>query len=65
MDYRCCTCAGLILLARAEEAYEPHLAVMDVNVARNSYERQVDSFEALFNIKDIGENIPAIFIRVS
>lgn len=57
------TCAGLILLAREVVDVEPHLAVMDVKVARNSYGRQVDSFEVDLNIKGIGENIPAVFIR--
>ena len=57
------TCAGLILLALDVVDYESHLAVMDVKVARNSYGRQVDSFEALLNIKDIGEDIPTVFIR--
>lgn len=57
------TCAGLILLARDVEDYESHLAVMDVKVARNSYGRQVDSFEAPLNIEGIGEDIPAVFIR--
>lgn len=57
------TCAGLILLARDVVDYEPHLAVMDVKVARNSYGRQVDSFESLLHIKGIGDDIPAIFIR--
>lgn len=57
------TCAGLILLAREVVGYESHLAVMDVKVARNSYGRQVDSFEVSLNIKGIGEDIPAVFIR--
>lgn len=57
------TCAGLILLARDVIDYEPHLAVMDVKVARNSYGRQVDSFEVPLTIKGIGEGIPAVFIR--
>lgn len=57
------TCAGLILLARDVVDYESHLAVMDVKVARNSYGRQVDSFEVLLSIKEIGEDIPAVFIR--
>lgn len=57
------TCAGLILLARDVVDYESHLAVMDVKVARNSYGRQIDSFEVYLDIKAIGENIPAVFIR--
>ena len=57
------TCAGLILLARDVVGFEPHLAVMDVKVARNSYGRQVDSFEVDLNIESIGESVPAVFIR--
>ena len=41
------TCAGLILLAgEVAGASEPHLGVMDVVVERNSFGRQIDSFEA-------------------
>jgi len=57
------TCAGLILLAKELVDYESHLAVMDVVVARNSYGRQVDSFEVKLDIPEIGAAIPAIFIR--
>lgn len=58
------TCAGLILLADEIVGYEsPHLGLMDVVVERNSYGRQVDSFEVELSIKDIGEDIPAVFIR--
>ncbi|UPW83340.1 pyridoxal 5'-phosphate synthase glutaminase subunit PdxT [Lysinibacillus sp. Ag94] len=57
------TCAGLILLAKELVDYESHLAVMDVVVARNSYGRQVDSFEVKLDIPEIGAAIPAVFIR--
>lgn len=58
------TCAGLILLASSIVDYEhPHLGVMDVKVERNSFGRQVDSFEAHLSIKDVAEDFPAIFIR--
>lgn len=57
------TCAGLILLAKDLVDYESHLAVMDVVVARNSYGRQVDSFEVKLDIPEIGPAIPAVFIR--
>jgi len=57
------TCAGLILLANTLVNDEPHLAVMDVTVARNSYGRQVDSFEVKLDIPKIGAGIPAVFIR--
>lgn len=57
------TCAGLILLAKNIAGYEPHIGVMDITVERNSFGRQVDSFEADLNIKDVAECFPAIFIR--
>ncbi|MBZ6488396.1 pyridoxal 5'-phosphate synthase glutaminase subunit PdxT [Priestia aryabhattai] len=58
------TCAGLILLAgQIVDREEPHLGVMDITVARNSFGRQRDSFEAALNIKDIGEDFIGVFIR--
>ncbi|MCY9018985.1 pyridoxal 5'-phosphate synthase glutaminase subunit PdxT [Priestia megaterium] len=58
------TCAGLILLAgQVADREEPHLGVMDITVARNSFGRQRDSFEAALNIKDIGEDFIGVFIR--
>ncbi|WP_394547697.1 pyridoxal 5'-phosphate synthase glutaminase subunit PdxT [Priestia aryabhattai] len=58
------TCAGLILLAgQVVGREEPHLGVMDITVARNSFGRQRDSFEAALNIKDIGEDFIGVFIR--
>lgn len=58
------TCAGLILLASSLVDYDqPHLGVMDVKVERNSFGRQVDSFEAHLSIKDVADDFLAIFIR--
>ncbi len=57
------TCAGLILLAKEVIDYESHMGVMDVVVARNSYGRQVDSFETKLDIPAIGDAISAVFIR--
>ncbi|WDW09061.1 pyridoxal 5'-phosphate synthase glutaminase subunit PdxT [Priestia aryabhattai] len=58
------TCAGLILLAgQVVDREESHLGVMDITVARNSFGRQRDSFEAALNIKDIGEDFIGVFIR--
>lgn len=58
------TCAGLILLAGEVVGYEtPHLGLMDIVVERNSYGRQVDSFEVGLSIKEIGRDVPAVFIR--
>lgn len=58
------TCAGLILLAKEIVGYEEaHLKLMDVVVERNSFGRQVDSFEVEISVEKIGGNIPAVFIR--
>lgn len=58
------TCAGLILLAKTVVgSEEAHLGVMDVAVERNSFGRQVDSFEAPLEIKGLGEAFEAVFIR--
>lgn len=58
------TCAGLILLARSISGSEnTHLGIMNIVVERNSFGRQINSFEAPLNIKDIGRNFPGVFIR--
>lgn len=58
------TCAGLILLAKSLVNYDQsHLGVMDVTVERNSFGRQVDSFEANLTIHGVAEDFPAVFIR--
>ncbi|MBY0121567.1 pyridoxal 5'-phosphate synthase glutaminase subunit PdxT [Bacillus sp. S/N-304-OC-R1] len=58
------TCAGLILLAKKIVGYDaPHLGLMDVVVERNSFGRQVDSFEVELSIPWEEEDIPAVFIR--
>jgi 5'-phosphate synthase pdxT subunit len=58
------TCAGMILLARDMNGSHPEsrLNLLDITVQRNAYGRQLDSFEADLNIKDIGA-FHAIFIR--
>lgn len=59
------TCAGMILLAKQIEGHdEPHLALMDVVVNRNSFGRQRESFEADILIRGVSDNpFPAVFIR--
>ncbi|WP_404467002.1 pyridoxal 5'-phosphate synthase glutaminase subunit PdxT [Planococcus rifietoensis] len=58
------TCAGLVLLATEIDGQEAaHLGVMDMTVARNSFGRQVDSFEADLDIVGIDAPFPAVFIR--
>ena len=61
------TCAGMIMMAKKVEAAaadQPSLAVMDIGVERNAFGRQVDSFEADFNVDGVeGGPVRAVFIR--
>jgi 5'-phosphate synthase pdxT subunit len=60
------TCAGMILMARAIEDGRPDqepLKLMDIDVRRNAYGRQIDSFEADIASPAIGGSAPAVFIR--
>ncbi len=56
------TCAGMIVMANDVIDGDPLLRVMDIAVRRNAYGRQVDSFEADVDVRDIGE-VRAVFIR--
>jgi 5'-phosphate synthase pdxT subunit len=51
------TCAGLIVLDG------DHLGLVDVEVARNGYGRQVFSFEADLDLADEDEPLRGVFIR--
>jgi pyridoxal 5'-phosphate synthase pdxT subunit len=51
------TCAGMIVLDRN------HLGLMDVDVDRNAYGRQVASFEADLDLKGAAEPLRGVFIR--
>ncbi len=60
------TCAGLILLSkRVVGKDQPLLGVLDVDVARNAYGRQTESFETVFPFYDgkTSFEVPAVFIR--
>ena len=58
------TCAGLILLAKQIQGQDTHhIGVLQATFARNSFGRQVDSFETNLVIKGIAADFPAIFIR--
>jgi 5'-phosphate synthase pdxT subunit len=58
------TCAGMIFLARNAGRDQPLLELMDVQVERNAFGRQVDSFEADLEVPVMGEPpFPAVFIR--
>ena len=59
------TCAGMIMMARelTEEKPTP-MGLVDIQVARNAFGRQVDSFEADLEIPALGiEPYRAVFIR--
>ena len=51
------TCAGMILLDRR------HLGLLDLEVARNAYGRQVASFEADLELAGEAEPLRGVFIR--
>ena len=59
------TCAGLILLAKEiVDSDQWRLGLMDIEVARNAFGRQVDSFEADVAVDGIdGGPLRAVFIR--
>lgn len=58
------TCAGAILLARRVlNPEQPSLNLIDIDVARNAYGRQVDSFVASADTELEGGPIEAVFIR--
>ncbi|MFB5190689.1 pyridoxal 5'-phosphate synthase glutaminase subunit PdxT [Alicyclobacillus fastidiosus] len=59
------TCAGMIVLANRIVGEEStHLGLMNVEVNRNSFGRQKDSFEADLDVPVLGADpYPAVFIR--
>lgn len=63
------TCAGAIFLSKDVRRNQPLLGLMDIEVARNAFGRQVDSFEIELDIPEIrnldpeGDLYHAIFIR--
>jgi 5'-phosphate synthase pdxT subunit len=60
------TCAGAIFLSNDARREQPLLNVMDINVERNAFGRQVDSFETELSIpalEDPDRPYRAIFIR--
>ncbi len=59
------TCAGMVLLARRATGLEVEpLGAMNIDVRRNAFGRQVDSFETDLSIPALGSDpFPAVFIR--
>jgi 5'-phosphate synthase pdxT subunit len=61
------TCAGLILLATHVldgRSDQQSFGVLDLDVRRNAFGRQLDSFETELSVDELGEApLPAVFIR--
>lgn len=60
------TCAGAIILAKKiidGTQWQKPLGLIDIEVKRNAYGRQRDSFDAVINIPSLGTLIRAVFIR--
>ena len=59
------SCAGAILLSSSIIGYpeQPRLALLDIEVVRNDYGRQVASFEADLTVSGLAEPFRGIFIR--
>jgi 5'-phosphate synthase pdxT subunit len=61
------TCAGMIFMAKEIGEDRPLLGVMDIEVERNAFGRQVDSFEAELAVPALDNGsrqpFPAVFIR--
>ncbi len=59
------TCAGMIIMAQElTDSIPTPLGLMDIEVSRNAFGRQVDSFEADLNIPSLGTSLfHAVFIR--
>jgi 5'-phosphate synthase pdxT subunit len=54
----------MILLAREIKGEEKaYIGAIDVTVVRNASGRQVNSFETLLKVEEIGDDVPAVFIR--
>ncbi|MBN1562949.1 MAG: pyridoxal 5'-phosphate synthase glutaminase subunit PdxT [Anaerolineae bacterium] len=58
------TCAGMIFLAKDIGRDQPLIGVMDIQVNRNAFGRQVDSFETDLTVPELGADpFHAVFIR--
>lgn len=58
------TCSGMILLAeKLSNSEVVHLGVMEIEVKRNAYGRQLGSFETLGDFKGIDKKVKMVFIR--
>ena len=58
------TCAGMIFMAKSIGRDQPLLGLMDIEVERNAFGRQVDSFESDLDVSGVvGGPVRGVFIR--
>jgi 5'-phosphate synthase pdxT subunit len=57
------TCAGAILLAQSVSPAQPSLGLLEADVARNGYGRQLESFEARLDAPGFDGTLLGVFIR--
>ena len=57
------TCAGLIVLGNTDDERVDSLGLLDVNVERNAFGGQRESFEAEVDVRGLDEPFHAVFIR--
>ncbi|MBT8419690.1 MAG: pyridoxal 5'-phosphate synthase glutaminase subunit PdxT [Gammaproteobacteria bacterium] len=58
------TCAGAILVAKRVDDEPAHLALMDIDIRRNAFGSQLDSFNAGFEVPVVADYpLPLTFIR--
>ena len=58
------TCAGAILLAKVIVGERPHLGLIDIEIERNSFGSQLESFSRMATIPRIADSpLPLTFIR--
>ena len=57
------TCAGAIWLGRGQHHKVTPLGLIDVELERNAYGRQIDSFIAPIEVQGLDESFEAVFIR--
>ncbi|MBT3231690.1 MAG: pyridoxal 5'-phosphate synthase glutaminase subunit PdxT [Calditrichaeota bacterium] len=57
------TCAGAIMLGYGEGTPQPRFDLINVEISRNAYGRQMDSFVAPLEISKFSKDFPGVFIR--
>ena len=57
------TCAGMIVMAKRIVGLAPLFELVDIEVERNAYGRQVDSFETDLDVEGVDHPVRGVFIR--